>query len=256
MLRFCLNDGSPLAEITESDLLWSEGETYIGEANRQVLRETRKRQFRTMLKTIIMMMLVIMIMSVITLQSWVYLNKPIEETAQKPSPTPITEGNPTETPTEVSAELGTPTPTTTPTPKVSPSPSPISTVSPSPTVSPSVSISPKPPKPPICDDRAMLKEKNLLEGAAYRGIYQQSVLNTEKDKPKNHFREKFIYLRQREFDTYPNLAISAQVQNCSEAKVSVTYSYYVSLKTDIDFGTYNGNMVVSCQKKNKEWKCA
>jgi heme/copper-type cytochrome/quinol oxidase subunit 2 len=253
LLRFCLNDGAPLAEIKESDSLWSEGETFIRETHQQVLQETRKRQFRTMLKTIVMMLLVIMIMSVITLQSWIYLSKPETETVQKTTPSPTVESLPTSTPEIILVGLETPTPT--PKPIVTPTPTPIPTpvTIPSVTVSPTVKIT---ATPPVCRDKEKLAIQNTIK-KEYLGYFAQSIANIKKEEAHAYFLRNYERLQAVRFGVNAtNYDFSFRENNCKSLLVDFYFEFAPDLqKLPKDIKYPNGTMTFSCTKQENIWVC-
>ncbi len=80
LLRFCLKDGVPLAEIANNPKLLPEGVNYLNQVKSELKRQTRKQTLKKFFKILVSTVLTIMIISVVTLQSWVYLNKPENET--------------------------------------------------------------------------------------------------------------------------------------------------------------------------------
>lgn len=127
-LKFCLNDGVPLVEISQSDELWEQGSDALRETYSIIRRQTLRQNLKKMLMTAVTTILVTMVISVITLNSWIYLNPPEEETARNKLPPPTPESNPQSTP-QLESTL-TPSPTaestteSTPSPTLSPTPEP------------------------------------------------------------------------------------------------------------------------------------
>ncbi len=126
-LNFCLKDGVPLVNIKENDNLWREGTEVIQQTKYQIRREIFKKQFKKIVSILITTILIVMIISVITINSWIYLNPPEKEIVQndkpfpKPEPTieilPSPSGQKTVSPTPTPKKTPTPTTTPTPTPK-------------------------------------------------------------------------------------------------------------------------------------------
>ncbi len=138
LLRFCLNDGTPLLPVNETDENWTKGLRSIKETKRIIQKETRKRQFRKLVWMLITTVLVIMVISVITLNSWIYFNNPEDEQKEITKEIPVVETTPTPEPQLTIVESLTPTETPTPSPTKTPTPSltPTKTPTPSPTPSP------------------------------------------------------------------------------------------------------------------------
>ncbi len=80
LLRFCANDGIPLAELDQTSELWTEGKEYIRETNKKIRREIRRSQIKKTLSILVTTVVVTSVMSVITLRSWIYTHP--KETAE------------------------------------------------------------------------------------------------------------------------------------------------------------------------------
>lgn len=247
LLKFCLNDGSPLAQIDQTYEIWKEGINKILQTKKLIRRETRKNQIKKIISILITSILIIMVISVVTLWSWVYVNKP-EVEIQKEISIPIAEPSPSSTTEILLVDLETPTPTPPPTPETSPSITPLKSLTPQ--ISPT-NIS----NMPICNDKEKLKIKNYLE-KNYFGIFFQSVVNVEKDKPIVYFKQKYPFLLQREFTAYPSLGVSINIVDCSNPKVQVNYSFLPSIKLDINIEPYKNSLTLDCKKKNNNWACS
>lgn len=146
-LRFCLEDGVPLVAVSGSENLRREGEDFIRRTERRVRRETFRKQIRKIVSIIITTILTILVISVLTINSWLYLNPETMETAKnetiQPEPQPTIEASAeTEPSAEPSAEPvlpdGEPSPEITGTPK--PEPSPALEMSPALTPTPTIEV--------------------------------------------------------------------------------------------------------------------
>ena len=154
-LRFCLNDGVPLIAVSENENLRREGEDFIRRAERRIERETFRKQIRKIVSITITTTLTILVISVITINSWLYLNPETMETAKnetiqpEPQPTVQVSAEPepsVEVPAETGSTNGEPSPEITGTP--TPEPSPTSESFPSPSSPPTIKIINTPLPPP------------------------------------------------------------------------------------------------------------
>jgi predicted RNA-binding protein YlxR (DUF448 family) len=72
LLRFCVNDGTPLVSINQTNKLWSEGTEYVREASKSIRRKIRRSQIKKIISMLVTTVVVTSVISVVTLKSWIY----------------------------------------------------------------------------------------------------------------------------------------------------------------------------------------
>jgi predicted RNA-binding protein YlxR (DUF448 family) len=80
LLRFCINDGTPLVSINQTNKLWSEGTEYVRDVKNKIQRKIRRSQIKKVISMLVTTVVVTSVISVITLKSWIHTHP--EEVAE------------------------------------------------------------------------------------------------------------------------------------------------------------------------------
>lgn len=136
-LAFCLNDGTPLIDVSPRSESWSEGERVIEEKENALRKQARKIKWRRVLFSAMTMLITTLVVFVVAVNSFIYL-KPEQEEVAPGAPVstwPTVTPSPTASPGAATIITQTPTPTPKPSssPRPTPSPSPQLTSTPAPT---------------------------------------------------------------------------------------------------------------------------
>jgi hypothetical protein len=258
LLRFCANDGIPLAELDQTSKLWTEGKEYIRETNRTVHREIRRSQIKKTLSILVTTVVVTSVMSVITLRSWIYTHpketaeirgEKTEETKIITQSTPKTQEMPViiESIPLVSTLVREGLPKTDkPVIKITPT-----TATPLPSSIPTVS---KTIKKIECTEE--MKEKAKVDIlTSNTGYITSSVGQLEKKLAFKYYSERHP-AGVAPMNLYNRGNVFVEVNTCSSA-TSISKSEWFPTSDYIRgiVTPYTGTKTFSCKKIGKDWKC-
>jgi hypothetical protein len=264
---FCLNDGTPLTEVSPQSERWSEGMRRLEKKNSVIRRQIRRLRMRRLAFAVMTMLIATIVVLVVVANGKIYLTRtdatPTPTPTPTPSPTPTPTPSPTPTPTPGLSP--TPTPERTPNLKETPTPTPILriTPTPSPTPQPTVIVrdSPTPTPPPTPTPRWISTESPTPKPKTEcseedRNHERTAILNQYANiwgQAIKRERDKVITTKPQQIEaSLRPLEYSFVFRKCNVAVVSVQYTWDLHSPA---IPNVRGKKTFACGKALGTWIC-